>query len=90
MTQRKIVCYNFRNNRRWKYLVSLSERVLGRVIAENIKNPVTGEIIIKKDKLIDEFDCEKIDAAGVKSVNVYSVITCASTKGYVRSVMEEI
>ena len=55
--------------------------MLGRVIAENIKNPVTGEIIIKKDKLIDEFDCEKIDAAGVKSVNVYSVITCASTKG---------
>ena len=62
-------------------LVSLSERVLGRVIAENIKNPVTGEIIIKKDRLIDELDCEKIDAAGVKSVNVYSVITCASTKG---------
>jgi DNA-directed RNA polymerase subunit beta' len=62
-------------------LVSLSERVLGRVIAENIKNPVTGEVIIKKDRLIDEFDCEKIDAAGVKSVNVYSVITCASTKG---------
>ena len=61
--------------------MSLSERVLGRVIAENIKNPVTGEVIIKKDKLIDEFDCEKIDAAGVKSVNVYSVITCASTKG---------
>ena len=62
-------------------LVSLSERVLGRVIAENIKNPITGEVILKKDKLIDEFDCEKIDAAGVKSVNVYSVITCASTKG---------
>ena len=60
---------------------SLSERVLGRVIAENIKNPVTGEVIIKKDTLIDELDCEKIDAAGVKSVNVYSVITCASTKG---------
>ena len=51
--------------------------MLGRVIAENIKNPVTGEVIIKKDKLIDELDCEKIDAAGVKSVNVYSVITCA-------------
>ena len=62
-------------------LVSLSERVLGRVIAENIKNPVTGEVIIKKEKLIDEIDCEKIDAAGVKSVNVYSVITCGSTRG---------
>ena len=49
-------------------LVSLSERALGRVIAENIKNPVTGEVIIKKDKLIDEFDCEKIDAAGVNQL----------------------
>ena len=42
--------------------------MLGRVIAENIKNPVAIEVIIKKDKLIDELDCEKIDAAGVKSV----------------------
>ena len=71
-------------------LVSLSERVLGRVIAEDIKNPVSGEIIIKKLKLIDEFDCEKIDAAGVKSVNVYSVITCASTRAFVKFVTEEI
>ena len=38
-------------------------------------------VIIKKEKLIDENDCEKIDAAGVKSVNVYSVITCGSTRG---------
>ncbi len=62
-------------------LVSLSERVLGRVIAENIKHPISGEAIISKGKLINEEDCEKIDAAGVKSVQVYSVITCASKKG---------
>ena len=62
-------------------LVSLSERVLGRVIAENIKHPISGETLISKGKLIDEEDCEKIDAAGVKSVQVYSVITCASKKG---------
>ena len=62
-------------------LVSLSERVLGRVISEDIKNPITGEIVIKKNKLIDESDCEKIDAAGVKSVKVFSVITCGSKKG---------
>jgi DNA-directed RNA polymerase subunit beta' len=62
-------------------LVSLSERVLGRVIAEDIKHPITGETILKKGKLIDENDCEKIDAGGVKSVNVYSVITCAAPKG---------
>ncbi len=62
-------------------LVSLSERILGRVIAENIKHPISGEALIQKGKLIDEFDCEKIDAAGVKAVQVYSVITCASKKG---------
>ena len=55
--------------------------MLGRVIAEDIKHPIKGEVLIKKGKLIDEFDCEKIDAAGVKSLQAYSVITCASLKG---------
>ena len=62
-------------------LVSLSERVLGRTIGEDIKHPITGEVLIKKGRLIDEEDCEKIDAAGVKSVQAYSVITCGLTKG---------
>ncbi len=62
-------------------LVSLSERVLGRVPAHDIKHPLSGETIIKKKKLIDEQDCELIDSAGVKSINVYSVITCESKKG---------
>ncbi len=62
-------------------LVSLSERVLGRTPAQDIKNPITGEVIIKKKKLLDEADCELIDAAGVKAIQVYSIITCAATKG---------
>ena len=62
-------------------LVSLSERVLGRSPAQDIKNPLTGEVIIKKKKLLDEYDCELIDAAGVKAIQVYSIITCAATRG---------
>jgi DNA-directed RNA polymerase subunit beta' len=62
-------------------LVSLSERVLGRTPAMDIKNPITGEVIIKKKKLLDEADCELIDAAGVKSIQVYSVITCVAKRG---------
>ena len=62
-------------------LVSLSERVLGRVPAHDIKHPISGEVIIKKKKLIDEADCELIDAAGVKTINVYSVITCDAKRG---------
>jgi len=62
-------------------LVSLSERVLGRTPAQDIKNPITGEVIIKKKKLLDEADCELIDTAGVKAIQVYSIITCAATRG---------
>ena len=62
-------------------IVSLSERALGRVAAFNVKNPITGEIIIKKKEMIDEAACEKIDAAGVKLIKVYSVITCSLKEG---------
>ena len=62
-------------------MVSLSDRSLGRVTATDVKNPLTGEVIIKKSSMIDEAACDKIDAAGVKFVNVYSVMTCASKEG---------
>ncbi len=62
-------------------IVSLSERVLGRVAGEDIKSPSDGEIIVKKKEIIDEKACEKIDSAGVKSIKVYSVLTCESKEG---------
>ena len=62
-------------------IVSLSERSLGRVTAADVKNPITGEVILKKNEMIDESACEKIDAAGVKVIKVYSVITCSSKEG---------
>ena len=62
-------------------LVSLSDRVLGRAPSHDVKHPITGEVIIKKKKLIDELDCELIDLAGVKTINVYSVITCEAKRG---------
>ena len=55
-------------------IVSLSERALGRVAAKDIKNPISGEIILKKFEMIDEAACEKIDAAGVKIINVFFMI----------------
>ena len=62
-------------------MVSLSERALGRVAAKDVKNPLTGEVIVKKEEMIDEAACEKIDTAGVKNLNVYSVMTCGSKQG---------
>ena len=62
-------------------IVTLSERSLGRIAANDIKNPISGEKIIKKGEMIDEAGCEKIDSAGVKSIKVHSVITCGSKEG---------
>tara|TARA_Y100001936_G_scaffold69439_1_gene68436 strand:+ start:21 stop:2024 length:2004 start_codon:yes stop_codon:yes gene_type:complete len=62
-------------------IVSLSERALGRVVAADVKNPINGEVIIKKSEIIDEAGCEKIDAAGVKFIKVHSVITCSLKEG---------
>ena len=62
-------------------VVSLSERALGRVTSSDVKHPLTGEVIIKKSSMIDETGCDKIDAAGIKSLNVYSVMTCSSKEG---------
>ncbi len=62
-------------------VVSLSDRVLGRSAAEDIKHPMTGEILVKRKELIDEELCEKIDTAGVKTVRVHSVMKCISKDG---------
>ena len=62
-------------------VVSLSERALGRVTAYDVKHPITGEIIIKKTSMIDEAGCDKIDSAGIKSLKVFSVMTCSSKEG---------
>jgi DNA-directed RNA polymerase subunit beta' len=62
-------------------IVSLADRVLGRSTAEDIKHPITGEVIANKRQLIDEDLCEKIDTAGVKSIRVHSVMTCISKEG---------
>jgi DNA-directed RNA polymerase subunit beta' len=62
-------------------MVSLSDRILGRSTAEDIKHPISGEILAKKRELLNEELCEKIDTAGVKTVRVHSVMTCISQEG---------
>ncbi len=57
------------------------ERVLGRVALEDIKDPFTGEILVHANQAIDEALAEKIDGAGIESVNIRSVLTCKSKHG---------
>jgi len=55
-------------------------RIYGRVLAENIADPKTGEIIAEKDSEIDKEIIQQINHAKVNKVHVRSVMTC-QTKG---------
>jgi DNA-directed RNA polymerase subunit beta' len=60
---------------------SLSERILGRTTAEDVKHPETGEIIIKRSKEVTEDIAEKIETSHVQKVRVRSVLTCELGEG---------
>ncbi len=62
-------------------IVSIGERILGRTIQEDIVHPETGEVLIKRGKLIDENDVEVVEAAGVEQVKIRSVLTCDTKHG---------
>ena len=57
------------------------ERVLGRVVLEEIREPFSGEILVHANEEIDETLAERIDQAGIERVNIRSVLTCKSKYG---------
>uniref|UniRef100_A0A7C4AJS2 DNA-directed RNA polymerase subunit beta' n=1 Tax=Thermodesulfovibrio aggregans TaxID=86166 RepID=A0A7C4AJS2_9BACT len=62
-------------------VMTLEERIFGRTLAEDIKDPLTGEIIAKKDTLIDHSLTKKIVDAGIDRVKIRSVLTCRTKFG---------
>ncbi|HRJ11805.1 MAG TPA: DNA-directed RNA polymerase subunit beta' [Alphaproteobacteria bacterium] len=62
-------------------VLGLAERILGRTANENIKNPVTGEVIVKRNELIGEVEAEEIEQSGVDMVPVRSPLTCEAKFG---------
>ena len=62
-------------------IAPLSERVLGRVAAEDVLVPGTDEVIAARNELIDERRADAIEAAGVQQVRIRSALTCESEDG---------
>ncbi|MBD3840775.1 MAG: DNA-directed RNA polymerase subunit beta' [Campylobacterales bacterium] len=55
---------------------SLEERITGRVIAEDIVDPISNEILFPEGTLITEEDAKVVSEAGVKSAVIRTPITC--------------
>jgi len=59
----------------------LGERILGRIVHEDVIDPVTGEVLVPAGTEIDERGIRRIEDAGVEKVLIRSVLTCKSRRG---------
>jgi DNA-directed RNA polymerase subunit beta' len=60
---------------------SLGSRLYGRVIAERVVDPETGEILVESGELLEREQVRKITQANVEIVYVFSPLSCALEHG---------
>jgi DNA-directed RNA polymerase subunit beta' len=60
---------------------ALGERVLGRVLAEDIAKPGSKEVLIPDGTLLDEKMVRLLETEGIDQINVRSPITCETRYG---------
>ena len=62
-------------------VVSLKERIVGRVACDNIVDIITDELIVESGQKIDEEKADCIETAGIERIRIRSVLTCESKRG---------
>ncbi len=62
-------------------VVKLSERIIGRIAAEDISDPISKKKIVKANTEIDEAAAEAINKLGIERIKIRSVLTCESRRG---------
>ncbi|GAB4489980.1 MAG: DNA-directed RNA polymerase subunit beta' [Anaerolineales bacterium] len=60
---------------------SLSSRLYGRLAAEPVIDPTTGEVLVDRDEIITHDHARRITAAGLTDIKVRSAMTCELTHG---------
>ena len=58
-----------------------SERLFGRYLADDIYHPETGELLVSRDKMMDENDAKKIIDAGYTEVKIRTPLNCEAKNG---------
>ena len=59
----------------------LADRVLGRTLAEDLLVPGSDEVLFEAGTLLEESNVAQLEAAGIDTVKVRSVITCGTRHG---------
>jgi len=61
------------------------DKVLGRMVAEMVVDPTTGEVILERNELVDEVALARIIEVGVERLYVRSPLTCEARFGVCQS-----
>src|SRR5690349_18252575 len=59
----------------------LRDRILGRVVANDVMSPDTGALLVEAGTLLDEDSVEQIEALGIDEVKVRTPLTCETRYG---------
>jgi DNA-directed RNA polymerase subunit beta' len=59
----------------------LRDRIMGRVSLEKIMDPLSGNVLLDLNSVIDEEKAAAVQDAGIEKVKIRSVLTCASRRG---------
>jgi DNA-directed RNA polymerase subunit beta' len=62
-------------------VASLASRILGRTTAEDLRDPASGQVIVKNGTLLEEKQVEEIVNAGIQELRIRSVLTCEFSNG---------
>ncbi len=76
-----LVVYDLVNDKDGTIIEPLAERILGRFASKKIVNPETKEVIVEAGEMINENAVAKITKAGIKKVEIRSILTCKSHNG---------
>ena len=58
-----------------------SDRIRGRFPVSDILDPVTGEVLCPKDRMLSEADAKVLEARGIHKVEIRTVLTCRAKSG---------
>ena len=64
-----------------KTIVSLGDRVFGRVLAEDVLDPVSNEVVFVRGTMVGKAVSTKINNLGIDSVLIRSALTCETRYG---------
>ena len=80
-TDQGVSVSDFINEHTGSVIESLRDRIVGRYANKKIINPETKEVIVEKLQMITESLADKIIAAGIKEVEIRTILTCGTANG---------